>query len=132
MAGLLVAAYYLGAPLWAVVAAAATATVAGVPIGTWFERRLERHDPRPFVLDEVAGMLIAALAAWMPTAGAVWLSLLLAFAWFRFFDIVKPPPVRQMERLPGGWGIMADDLLAGGLALAATVGCQVVLGHVAA
>ncbi|MEA3367482.1 MAG: phosphatidylglycerophosphatase A, partial [Planctomycetota bacterium] len=94
VAGLVLILYYLGVPLWAVVAAAATAAVAGVPIGTWFERRLERHDPRPFVLDEVAGMLIAAVAAWMPTAGAGWLSLLLAFAWFRLFDILKPPPVR--------------------------------------
>jgi len=132
VAGLLVAAYYLGAPLWAVAVAAASATIAGVPIGTWFERRLKRHDPRPFVLDEVAGMLIAALAAWMPTAGAGWVSLLLAFAWFRVFDILKPPPVRQVERLPGGWGIVADDVLAGAMALAATVGCQMVPAHFAA
>ncbi len=129
VAGLLVAVFYLGAPLWAVAVAAAAAAMVGVPIGSWFERRLERHDPRPFVLDEVAGMLIAALAAWMPTAGAGWLSLVLAFFWFRVFDIAKPPPVRQAERLPGGWGIMADDVLAGGLALGLTVLSQVVLAY---
>jgi len=136
VAGLAAAAYYLGAPWWSVAAAAAAAAVVGVPLGTWFERRLGRHDPRSFVLDEVAGMLIASLAAWMPAQyGAVgagrwgWLSLALAFAWFRVFDIVKPPPVRQAERLPGGWGIMADDVLAGALALALTVACQMLINR---
>ena len=129
VAGLAVAAYYLGAPVWGVAAAAGLATVAGVPLGTWFERRLERRDPRPFVLDEVAGMLIAALAAWMPTAGPGWLSLGLAFVWFRVCDIAKPPPIRQAERLPGGWGMMADDVLAGALAFGLTVACQVAVHH---
>ena len=128
--GLVAAAYYLGAPWWAVAAAAVAATVAGVPLGTGFERRLGRHDPRPFVLDEVAGMLIAGLAAWMPTSRWAWLSLIPAFFWFRVCDIIKPPPVRQLERLPGGWGIMADDVAAGLLALALTVGCQVLLNHI--
>jgi len=122
--GLVTAAYYLGAPWWSVASVAVAAAAIAVPVGTWFETRLGLHDPRPFVLDEVAGMLIASLAAWLPTDGWGWLSLLLAFFWFRVCDIVKPPPVRQVERLPGGWGILADDVLAGGLALGLTAVCQ--------
>jgi len=129
--GGLAAAYYLGAPWWGVAAVAALAAIVGVPLGTWFERRLGGHDPRPFVLDEVAGMLLAGLAAWLPaqygsawTGRWAWLSLLLAFFWFRVCDVIKPPPVRQAERLPGGWGIVADDVLAGILALALTFACQ--------
>ena len=125
--GLVAAAYYLGAPWWSVAAVAAAAVVIGVPVGTWFEKRIGRHDPRPFVLDEVAGMLIASLAAWLPLGRWGWLSLALAFVWFRVCDILKPPPVHQAERLPGGWGIMADDVLAGALALALTAACQALL-----
>jgi len=125
--GLVAAAYYLGAPWWSIASLALAATVVGVPVGTWFEKRIGRHDPRPFVLDEVAGMLIASLAAWLPTDRWGWLSLMLAFFWFRVCDIIKPPPVRQAERLPGGWGIMADDVLAGALALGLTVACQMLV-----
>ena len=125
--GIVAAAYYLGAPWWSIASLALAATVVGVPVGTWFEKRIGRHDPRPFVLDEVAGMLIASLAAWLPTDRWGWLSLMLAFFWFRVCDIIKPPPVRQAERLPGGWGIMADDVLAGALALGLTVACQMLV-----
>ena len=66
-------------------------------------------DPQIVVVDEVLGQ-------WIALAGARtlnWKSYLAAFALFRLFDIWKPPPVRQLERLPGGTGIMADDLMAG-------------------
>ncbi len=128
-AGLLVAAYYLGTPMWAVGAAAAVTVAVGIPVGTWFENRTGRHDPRPFVLDEVAGMLIAGVAAWLPVSRWAWLSLAVAFFWFRVCDIIKPPPIRQAERLPGGWGIMADDVLAGALALALTAACQMLINR---
>ncbi len=49
--------------------------------------------------------------------------------WFRGCDIAKPPPIRQAERLPGGWGMMADDVLAGALAFGLTVACQVAVHH---
>jgi len=68
-----------------------------------------RKDPGLVVVDEVCGQ-------WIALAGAAtlnWASWLAAFALFRVFDIWKPPPVRQLERLPGGWGIVADDLMAG-------------------
>jgi phosphatidylglycerophosphatase A len=66
-------------------------------------------DPQFVVIDEVIGQ-------WITLAGAVsynWKSYLAALALFRLFDIFKPPPVRQLEALPGGWGINFDDVMAG-------------------
>jgi phosphatidylglycerophosphatase A len=79
-----------------------------------------REDPGHVVVDEVAGL-------WVTLAGAAvlnWKSLLAAFLLFRLFDIWKPPPVRQLEDLPGGIGIMADDIMAGlyGAAILALAG----------
>lgn len=68
-----------------------------------------REDPQIVVVDEVVGQ-------WITLAGASqlnWKSWLAAFALFRLFDIWKPPPLRQLERLPGGVGIVADDAMAG-------------------
>jgi phosphatidylglycerophosphatase A len=66
------------------------------------------------VIDEVAGQLIAYLALATPrTFGLNWKYLLLGFILFRVFDIWKPFPARQAESFPGGWGIMADDWIAG-------------------
>lgn len=83
------------------------------PAGVWAagveERCCARQDPSQVVIDEVVGQL-------MTLAGAVTLnarSVVAAFLLFRFFDIVKPPPARQLERLHGGLGIMADDMMAG-------------------
>jgi phosphatidylglycerophosphatase A len=72
-------------------------------------RALGKKDPQIVVIDEVLGQ-------WIAFAGARELapvSYLAAFALFRLFDIWKPWPVRQLESLPGGWGINADDLMAG-------------------
>ncbi len=70
-------------------------------------------DPGPVVLDEVAGQWLALLvlvaAGHTPTLAQV----LAAFLLFRTFDVLKPWPIRALERLPGGWGIVADDLAAG-------------------
>jgi phosphatidylglycerophosphatase A len=71
--------------------------------------RLGLKDPSIVVVDEVIGQ-------WISLAGAArlnWRSYLLAFVLFRLFDIWKPPPVRQLEELPGGVGINADDVMAG-------------------
>ncbi len=88
------------------------AAVLAVP-AAWAADRLEREsrsrDPRVVVVDEVLGQ-------WVALAGASvlnWKSGLGAFLLFRFFDILKPAPVRQCEALPGGAGIVADDLAAG-------------------
>jgi phosphatidylglycerophosphatase A len=97
---------------WLTVAAAVAALVIGVPAATIVERESGRPDPGKVVIDEVAGQ-------WIALAGSrVNLShLLAAFLFFRLFDIVKPWPARQLERLPAGWGIMFDDVAAGVYAL---------------
>ena len=85
--------------------------------GIWICERtadeLADHDPAAIVWDEVVGLLTAMIAA---PAGWTWL--VAGFVLFRFFDIVKPWPVRAAERAPGGLGIMLDDLVAGVLGLA--------------
>ncbi len=86
--------------------------VVGVLAATRVSRSLATEDPSEVVVDELAGMWVALLG----TSG--WGSGVLAFFLFRFFDIAKPFPVRQAEALPAGWGIMADDVLAGLYALA--------------
>jgi|SRR5215471_14237459 len=74
-----------------------------------FAKRIGQRDPQVVVVDEVLGQ-------WLTLSGAAtlnWKSWLAAFALFRLFDIWKPPPARQLEALPGGLGIVADDLMAG-------------------
>lgn len=92
--------------------AAAVITLLGIPASTIVARESGREDPGHVVVDEVAGQLIALIAITPDWRHAV-ISLLL----FRIFDILKPPPVRQLERLPEGTGIMMDDVAAGILAL---------------
>ena len=65
--------------------------------------------PSRVVVDEMVGVWISLLAA---PAGHVWYGLA-AFMLFRFFDILKPLGIRRMEKLPGGWGVMMDDILSG-------------------
>ena len=80
----------------------------GVWSATLTERRYGRPDPGAIVIDEIAGMLIALF--WIPVT---WVGLLVGFLAFRVFDIVKPFPARAAEGLPAGWGVMADDVVAG-------------------
>ena len=70
-------------------------------------------DPQQVVVDEISGQLISL---WPLAASASVGGVLMAFVLFRFFDILKPYPIRRLERLPGGLGVMADDALAGGFA----------------
>ena len=91
-------------PLW-IWAVAVTAI--SVPLAYLAERK-EGHDPSSFVLDEVAGYLVAML--WIEHTV---LSLTTAFFAIRLTDIWKPPPARQLEKLPGGWGVTLDDIMAG-------------------
>jgi phosphatidylglycerophosphatase A len=93
--------------------AAIAATLIGIPAATIVARESGRKDPGHVVIDEVAGQLIALIA--IP---ADWQHAALSLLLFRVFDILKPPPVRQLERLPEGTGIMLDDVAAGILALA--------------
>jgi phosphatidylglycerophosphatase A len=90
-------------------AAIAFAVAAGVWICGESARRLGVHDHPAIVWDEIAGMMIAMLAA-----PAAWWGAPLAFALFRLFDIAKPWPIREIDHgMPGGAGIMLDDVLAG-------------------
>ena len=93
---------------WLPVLLAVTAVLAGIPAATRVARASGVKDPQFVVIDEVAGQLITLIA--VPIA---WKSLLLGFILFRGFDIVKPPPVRSLERLPEGTGIVIDDVAAG-------------------
>lgn len=84
-------------------------TVPGMWAAGVTEKMEGREDPGIVVIDEVIG-------EWLTIAGAAtlhWKSWLLAFALFRIFDIWKPFPIRRLEKLPGGIGIVADDMLAG-------------------
>jgi len=102
-----------------VISLALLATLIGIPAATQVSRASGVKDPQFVVIDEVAGQLIALIAA--PLA---WKTFLAGFILFRAFDIVKPPPVRQLERLPEGAGIVLDDVAAGIYAL---LGMQVLL-----
>jgi phosphatidylglycerophosphatase A len=90
----------------------AVAILVGIPAATRMAAATSLKDPQFVVIDEVAGQLIAMIA--VPIS---WKSLLLGFILFRGFDIVKPPPVRQLEHLPKGIGIVLDDVGAGLYAL---------------
>jgi phosphatidylglycerophosphatase A len=87
--------------------------VVGTVLGVWSASVAERfwgQDPSRVVIDETVGQWISLLPV---TAVSPWWTILLAFVMFRFFDILKPLGVRRMEQLPAGYGIMADDILAG-------------------
>jgi len=117
------ASFVLCVPLWLSGAAptparllVTLALIAAASAGTvWAGGRCERRygsDPHCVVLDEVAGMLASALL--VPWDAA---HLAAAFLLFRALDVVKPPPAYQLQSLPAGWGILADDLAAGLYAL---------------
>jgi phosphatidylglycerophosphatase A len=88
--------------------AASVVIVVGIPVSSIVARESGVSDPGHVVIDEVAGQLIALIA--VPLR---WQYVLASFILFRGFDILKPPPLRQLERLPGGSGIMLDDVGAG-------------------
>jgi phosphatidylglycerophosphatase A len=111
--------------LWIQLLALAVVAVAGAWAGTVAEAHFGRHDPGEVVVDEVAGMMVTLVLN--PITGPLWT--LLAFGLFRAFDIAKPFPVRRFERLPGGLGIMADDLAAGVYANVALRLCLWASGH---
>lgn len=82
-----------------------------------------KSDPREVVADEFAGQAVTFLGAIVMPGGPVLTTAVLGFLLFRLFDIVKPWPIRKLEKLPRGWGILADDLLAGVYAAIALVVC---------
>jgi phosphatidylglycerophosphatase A len=100
---------YLGWGRPALAIAIVILTAPAVWAATQTARYLHREDPGAVVVDEVLGQWVTLLGATVST----WQGYLAAFLLFRLFDIWKPPPVRQFERLPEGLGIIADDLAAG-------------------
>lgn len=92
----------------AVLAATALVTAVGVWAAGVVARALDAKDPQIICVDEVAGVLLA-LAAAPPT----WPGVATAVVLFRVFDMTKPWPARRLEKLPGGWGVVLDDVAAG-------------------
>lgn len=81
----------------------------GVAAANAYEQFAQKHDSKEIVIDEVVGYLITM--TWLPLT---WQSLLIGFAVFRVLDILKPPPIRQLDqKVQGGFGVMVDDIAAG-------------------
>jgi phosphatidylglycerophosphatase A len=102
---------YLAAQSWPAAAQLGLFTVltfAGIWAGHAAAEHFGRKDPHQVVIDEVAGQFLTLLA----TGASAW-GIVLGFGLFRALDVVKPWPARGLERLPAGYGIMADDLMAG-------------------
>lgn len=106
------------------VAGSLLVTLIGIPAASLVEREFGREDPGFVVIDEVAGQWLTLAAAAVEIRYAV-----LGFFLFRLFDIVKPPPARQLERLHGGTGIMLDDLAAGIYGAIVLVAIRFLAGH---
>ena len=100
---------YAGMPAWCLLLLAAALFAPAAWSASEVERTTSSHDPRFVVVDEVVGQWIA-LAPVHPDRWEEWA---MAVLLFRVFDIAKPPPIRALERLPGGWGVVADDAGAG-------------------
>lgn len=100
---------YLGLPPWGFAVLTLVFLYPGIAAARTVALESGRKDPQIVVVDEVLGQ-------WLTLAGAShlnWQALVLGFFLFRLFDILKPPPVRQIERIPGGAGIVLDDIGAG-------------------
>ena len=97
---------------WATAIAAAAVTLIGIPAATAVSRATGVKDPQFVVIDEVAGQLVTLIG--VPLG---WKTFLAGLILFRVYDILKPFPVRRLERLPEGTGIVVDDLGAGIYAL---------------
>ena len=98
--------------LFALLAGIALSLLLGIPASTIVARESGRHDPQFVVIDEVAGQWITLLGS-----RADWRHALIALVLFRLFDMTKPLGIRQLEKLPEGWGIVLDDVGAGLYAL---------------
>ncbi len=114
-----------------VVGFAIAVSVAGIPAAGAVVRRRAEKDPSEVVIDEVAGQAIALLPVYAfaraGTSSRFWILAGIAFFLFRVVDVVKPGPIGKAESLPGGLGVMADDLLGGLLVAALLAGFLLVV-----
>jgi phosphatidylglycerophosphatase A len=122
LAGLLYfAVFFRGASIGANLIASAVAAYLAVGICGEAELRLRKKDPGLVVLDEVVAIPLCFLG-WtsLPAAWAPWMIFVAGFLLFRFYDILKPLGIARLQTLPGGWGVVADDVAAA-LAACATL-----------
>jgi phosphatidylglycerophosphatase A len=108
---------------WELLAGLFLACYFSVTFGRWAIRYYHRKDPQMFVLDEVAGICLTNLFQTVIS----WQSIAIAFVMFRIFDVIKPPPCKDLEKSPAGWGILLDDLAA---AVYANLLCRLVIHFV--
>jgi phosphatidylglycerophosphatase A len=101
---------------WVLLFAVVLTTIAGVMCAPAAIARFGVKDPSQVVVDEVVGTWLAIAILPAHVLAQPMLAVIVALALFRVFDIAKPWPIGWCERLPGGWGIMADDIVAGALA----------------
>jgi len=99
------------APAYQVIVAGILFAIA-VPASTRAERWYG-HDAKAIVIDEVAGMAVTFAAIPAPAEGQTWWVLGVGFLLFRIFDVLKPFPANRAQDLPGGWGVVLDDVAAG-------------------
>jgi len=123
-------AYRLGA-LWGLAAFAVVTSLGGIVVAGTVARLLQRRDPSEVVIDEVAGQAISVFPVYALARTAspllFWSFVAASFVLFRIIDVVKPGPVGKAESLPGGFGVMADDLLGGLLVAVVLAGGLAVL-----
>ena len=104
---------------WIVPVLLLIAGAVGIGLGRWAEDHFKAADPRQFVLDEAVGQWLTLLFVPLSALSAHPLpSVAAAFFLFRAFDVAKPFPIRRIERLPAGWGIVLDDVAAAVYAVA--------------
>ena len=108
----------LGGP-FVVFAVGVLVTVVGIWASTQVARVMRDSDPQSIVIDEVAGVLLT-----LSVAPPGWIGVVAGFILFRAFDIVKPWPIRKFENLPGGMGVMMDDVAAAAMAGAVLLALQ--------
>lgn len=117
-------ALWLAAPTFpALVALCVAASLVGAWAAGRTERRLGTKDPGAIVIDEVAGMTLTVVVAGTGAA-----ALIVGFLLFRLFDVVKPFPAGVSQRLRGGVGVVADDLIAGAYGLVVLAGLRAAVG----
>ncbi len=101
---------------WAWAGVVVATTMLAVPLCARAEKILGKEDPGNVVLDEIVAVpwcfAGAMLFGAVPMVATPWVLWMAVFVGFRFFDIVKPPPIRQLQRLPKGWGVAVDDVAA--------------------